>query len=105
MNEELANSMSCDLEQIKREGDEHKNQSYASGGPGYVVPSVGDTGCDVLAKLGRPDDFDTVETEFGGHLNFWYRTGSTQARDLKMHLVVMEENEDGPGMKVIRVGW
>jgi hypothetical protein len=33
-----------------------------------------------------------------------YDTGSTQARDLKMHLVVMEENEDGPRMVVIRVG-
>ncbi len=105
LEEELVGVMGCDLEDVISRGKEYKRQSFAAGGPGYVVPSVGDTGCDVLAKLGRPDDYDTVETETDGHLNFWYRTGSTQTRDLKMHLVVMAENENGSGMVVIRVGW
>ncbi|MCZ6687324.1 MAG: hypothetical protein O7C69_06445, partial [Gammaproteobacteria bacterium] len=36
-----------------------KQQSFAEGGPGYVIPEVGDSGCDVFAKLGRPDDIIT----------------------------------------------
>ena len=38
-------------------------------------------------------------------LHMRYRAGSTQTYDLRMHLVEMEENEDGPGMVVIRVAW
>ena len=102
---ELAAEMGCDLEDIKRRGDQYKKQSFDSGGPGYVVPSVGDTGCDVLAKLGRPDDFDTITTELGGSMNWWYNTGSTQTRDFKAHLVTLRLNESGAGIVVTSVVW
>ena len=69
VSEGLASSIGCELEVIKTRGDQYRKDSYAEGGPGYVVPSVGDTGCDVLAKLGRPDDFDTITTFVKGEKN------------------------------------
>ncbi len=101
----LASEMGCDLEEIKEQGDQYRKESFDSGGPGYVVPSVGDTGCDVLAKLGRPDDFDTITTEVGGAMNWWYNTGSTQTRDFKTHLVTLGANKEATGVVVTSVVW
>ena len=103
--EDLAASMGCDFDEIKTRGDQYRKDSYAEGGPGYVVPTVGDTGCDVLAKLGRPDDFDTITTQLGGSMNWWYHTGSTQTRDFKTHLVTLDANEEATGVIVASVVW
>jgi hypothetical protein len=103
--EEAARTMGCDLANIKTRGDRYRTESYESGGPGYVVPSVGDTGCDVFAKLGRPDDIETITTEFGEALNFWYQTGTTQLGNIKMHLVVLGEDDAGTGTVVTSVAW
>ena len=65
----------------------------------------GNTGCDVLAKLGRPDDFDMVATRAGESGTFWYHTGSTQTYNLKTHMVVMEESESGTRTVVTSVVW
>ena len=93
VNERMANSMGCDLEQIEQRGKQYRKESYDRGGPGYVIPNVGDSGCDVLAKLGRPNRVETIQVEGGGSMNFWYRTGSTQTYDFQMHLVVLEPHE------------
>ncbi len=105
VNEELATLMGCDLADIQARGERYKRQSFDAGGPGYVVPSIGDTGCDVLAKLGRPDDSGAVTTEVGSALNFWYRTGTTQRGNVRMHLVVLEPDESRGGTVVTSVVW
>lgn len=105
INDKAASEVGCDLQDIKTRAEQYKKQSYDQGGPGYVVPSVGDSVCDVFAKLGRPDDLETITTEFGGALNFWYRTGSTETYDLKMHLVVLEQDESGNRLVVTSVVW
>ena len=105
VSEGFASSVGCELEVIKTRGDQYRKDSYAEGGPGYVVPSVGDTGCDVLAKLGSPDDVDTITTEVGGAMNWWYNTGSTQTQDFKTHLVTLGANEEATGVVVTSVVW
>ena len=42
VSEELAEAMGCDLEDIKTRGEQYKRDSYDSGGPGYVIPRVGE---------------------------------------------------------------
>ena len=61
--------------------------------------------CDVLAKLGRPDDFDTITTEVGGAMNWWYNTGSTQTGNFKTHLVTFGANEEATGIVVTSLVW
>lgn len=58
VDQELAEEMGCDLTDIQTRGERYKRESLDSGGPGHVMPSVGDTGCDVLAKLGRARQSD-----------------------------------------------
>ena len=59
---------------------------------------IGDSGCDVLAKLGRLDDYlQTVTTEPRDALDFWQMTLTTQLRNLKSHLVVLQPDASGTG--------
>ena len=103
--EEAASAAGCQLDEIKLQGERHQRESYDAGGPGYVVPSVGDSVCDVFAKLGAPDDVQTITTEFGGAVHFQYSTGTTSQRNLKAHLVVLGENDSGTQMVVTSVVW
>jgi len=105
IDQDLADWMRCDLEETKRRGEEFKQQSYASGGRGYLVPSVGDSGCDVLAKLGRPDDIRSVSTENDTYFNLLYHTGSTQTYDYKAHQVTLVMNQMLNGLVATSVVW
>ena len=90
---EAAELMGCDLAEIERRGSDYRKTAYDDGGPGYVVPAVGDTGCDVLAKLGRPDEVRTISSTAGEALHLQYHTGSVRTRDFQAHLVVLELND------------
>ncbi len=67
--EKAAAEMGCDLEDIKTCGEQYKKESYAEGGPGYAIPSVGDSGCDVFANGVPLSSFEQRErllpTSFG----------------------------------------
>ena len=59
---------------------------------------VGDSGSDVLAKLGHLDDYlQTVTTKPRDALDFWQMTPTTQLRNLKSHLVVLQPDVSGTG--------
>lgn len=103
--EEAASIAGCDLVEIKERGERYMRESFNSGGPGYVVPSVGDSACDVFAKLGAPDDVQTITTEFGGAIHFQYSTGTTSQRNFRAHLVVLGESDSGTQMVVTSVVW
>jgi len=56
-------------------------------------------------QLRRPDDSDAVITDLGSTPNFWYRTGTTQQGNVRMHLVVLEPDESRGGTVVTSVVW
>lgn len=59
---------------------------------------MGDSGSDVLAKLGYLDDYlQTVTTKPRDARDFWQMTPTTQLRKLKSHLVVLQPNASGTG--------
>ena len=105
INEKLATISGCDLQDIKIRAKEYQRTSWDEGGPGYVVPSIGDSLCDVFAKLGAPDRSTTIATAVGGAVNLWYHTGSTQTYDFQTHVIVLEENETETAMIVTSVVW
>lgn len=94
VDERAAALMNCDADSIKVQAQGYARRSYDAGGPGYIVPSVGDSGCDVLAKLGMPDNVGTIEWEGRGEVQFWYHTGSTQTYDRRTHLVTLRPGQE-----------
>ncbi len=106
VNEEMATQLGCDIDQIKADAKTYKAEIRENGGPPYVViPRIGDTGCDVLAKLGRPDRVQTIQTAATVGLNLWYNTGSTQTYDYRSHLVTLGPDESETRFVVTSVVW
>lgn len=106
VSEEMATRLGCDIDQIKADAEAYKAEIRDHGGLPYVViPRVGDTVCDVLAKLGRPERVETIQTQATMALNLWYRTGSTQTYDLQSHLVTLGPDESETRFVVTSVVW
>lgn len=102
----MATSIGCHISEIIVRADSYRSESYEKGGPAYLIPRIGDTGCDVLAKLGTPYKIGLVdEPRADSMLILWYQTGTTQARDWREHRIVIELDSTGTGMVVTGVAW
>jgi hypothetical protein len=86
--EDMARAFGCTVAGIKATIDSLRP---TADGP-YVVPRVRDSGCDVLAKLGKSDRTETVSSEAGNEVHLWYHTGGgADGTPQTSHLVTLRQ--------------
>jgi len=97
--DQVARDACGDLETFRAKVQEAKAEFQ---GP-PLVPDVGDSLCEVLAKLGGPDDGMHTQVQGGETLTLYYYTG-TPSTGRATHLVEISPGEDGRG-RVTAVVW
>lgn len=89
----------CDQGQFEEDVERYKAMD------GTAYPSMGDSLCDVWAKLGIPDDSQMIQTEWGNSLHYTYESGSIDAGTYDVHTVTFDCGSTAADCTVRSVSW